>query len=199
MTQYAQTLNLAPADIVVMETGKTGPGCDAKGRSHDPNAANRSPEASQFAEDHLGEVPDRPRDGCSMPMRHPRLEKIADHVFTMLRWWSRQSTERDHPVTSALMEQLLEGVHTSLCELARDLRTFETKTGPDPERVKSAESIEAAWGVIANVSGGDWAKQPERWQQAAAEWRDRHYYPNTQKPGPKKPSDALLAVVNGQA
>lgn len=34
------------------------------------------------------------------------------------------------------------------------------------------DSIETAWGIIANVSGGDWEKQSAEWQQAAARWRD---------------------------
>ncbi len=29
-----------------------------------------------------------------------------------------------------------------------------------------------AWGVIANVSEGDWTKQPQEWQDAAKRWRD---------------------------
>jgi len=32
--------------------------------------------------------------------------------------------------------------------------------------------LEIAWGVIANVSLGDWTKQPVTWQEAAAKWRD---------------------------
>ena len=34
------------------------------------------------------------------------------------------------------------------------------------------EAMEAAWGIIANVSGGDWSKQSKEWQDAAARWRD---------------------------
>ncbi len=29
-----------------------------------------------------------------------------------------------------------------------------------------------AWGVIANVSQGDWAQQTPEWQDAAKRWRD---------------------------
>lgn len=31
-----------------------------------------------------------------------------------------------------------------------------------------------AWGIIANVSGGDWTKQDEGWQAAAASFRDTY-------------------------
>ena len=30
--------------------------------------------------------------------------------------------------------------------------------------------IETAWGIMANVSGGDWDKQIPMWQEAASRW-----------------------------
>jgi hypothetical protein len=39
-------------------------------------------------------------------------------------------------------------------------------------RVGLLDVIDAAWGIIANASGGDWSKQREDWVQAAARWRD---------------------------
>ena len=41
------------------------------------------------------------------------------------------------------------------------------------ENPDAAELLEQAWGIIANVSGGDWEKQPEEWRTWAAHWRDR--------------------------
>ena len=35
----------------------------------------------------------------------------------------------------------------------------------------------SAWGVIANVSEGDWTKQTEEWQEAAKRWRDEVWHP----------------------
>lgn len=35
--------------------------------------------------------------------------------------------------------------------------------------------IEAAWGIIANVSESDWSKQTPEWQAAAVRWRDRYH------------------------
>jgi hypothetical protein len=35
--------------------------------------------------------------------------------------------------------------------------------------------IYRAWVVIANVSEGDWTKQPDVWQTAAADWRDEFH------------------------
>ncbi len=38
---------------------------------------------------------------------------------------------------------------------------------------KEQNLIELAWGIIANVSGGDWDKQTKEWKAAAIRWRDR--------------------------
>ena len=35
--------------------------------------------------------------------------------------------------------------------------------------------IEYAWGIIANVSGGDWDSQAETWRYAAEKWRDQYH------------------------
>jgi hypothetical protein len=34
------------------------------------------------------------------------------------------------------------------------------------------DRMEYGWSIIANVSGGDWEKQSEDWQKAAAKFRD---------------------------
>ena len=41
------------------------------------------------------------------------------------------------------------------------------------ERLEGA--AEMLWAVLANVSGGDWTKQTEEWQEAAARWRDNYF------------------------
>ncbi len=38
-----------------------------------------------------------------------------------------------------------------------------------------ADAGEMLWTVVANVSGGDWKKQSEEWQQAAARYRDEFF------------------------
>ena len=35
--------------------------------------------------------------------------------------------------------------------------------------------LELAWGIIANVSGGNWDIQTDEWQNAAARWRDKYF------------------------
>jgi hypothetical protein len=37
-------------------------------------------------------------------------------------------------------------------------------------------AAEMLWVVIANVNGGDWEKQSQEWQDAAAEWRDNYFH-----------------------
>lgn len=36
------------------------------------------------------------------------------------------------------------------------------------------DAVKAAWGLIANASGGDWSKQSPEWVQAAERWRDKY-------------------------
>jgi hypothetical protein len=38
-----------------------------------------------------------------------------------------------------------------------------------------ADAAEMLWVVLANVSGGDWTKQTQEWQEAAARWRDNYF------------------------
>lgn len=42
---------------------------------------------------------------------------------------------------------------------------------PPPKKV---DAVGDAWGIIANVGGGDWSAQSPEWQEAAARWRDTH-------------------------
>lgn len=49
-----------------------------------------------------------------------------------------------------------------------------------PER----DMLEAAWGIIANVDVGDWARQRPEWQRAAARWRDAYHRKSEPSSGP---------------
>ena len=45
-------------------------------------------------------------------------------------------------------------------------------------RIKRLEDCaETAWGIIANVSGGNWAEQRVDWREAAIRWRDERFKP----------------------
>lgn len=49
----------------------------------------------------------------------------------------------------------------------------DTELASDP----ATRALEAAWGVIANVSEGDWSKQTDEWRGAAERFRDQHWHP----------------------
>lgn len=42
-------------------------------------------------------------------------------------------------------------------------------------RMSLADAAEMLWVCLANVSGGDWTRQSEEWQKAAARWRDAYH------------------------
>ena len=39
------------------------------------------------------------------------------------------------------------------------------------------DCLETAWGIISNVSGGDWTLQKHEWQEAVVRWRDNQFRP----------------------
>lgn len=39
----------------------------------------------------------------------------------------------------------------------------------------ASDLLETAWGIIANVGGGDWERESELWRSAAVSWRDRYF------------------------
>jgi len=46
----------------------------------------------------------------------------------------------------------------------------------DKAKVKKLDdAAEMLWVVVANASQGDWSKQTEEWQTAAAKWRDNYF------------------------
>lgn len=60
---------------------------------------------------------------------------------------------------------------------------------------KLREELELAWGIIANAGGGDWFKESQEWQDAAAKWRDEFYAPFCGKARVKDPKDFRLTGV----
>lgn len=41
-------------------------------------------------------------------------------------------------------------------------------------RTEYFETLDSAWGLIANAGGGNWDLQTEQWRQAARRWRDKY-------------------------
>lgn len=58
-------------------------------------------------------------------------------------------------------------------------------------------ALELAWGVIANVSAGDWTQQSPEWQAAAGHWRDTHFIAKPSSCVPTR-TDALSARTSAQ-
>ena len=44
-----------------------------------------------------------------------------------------------------------------------------------PNKTALLDLLESAWGLIANVSGGNWLNQHEDWVAAAERWRTKYY------------------------
>ena len=60
-------------------------------------------------------------------------------------------------------------------------------------RIKRLEDcIETAWGIIANVSGGDWTRQKPQWQEAVVRWRDSDFHPIMKELSERKAKEAKL-------
>lgn len=57
---------------------------------------------------------------------------------------------------------------------ARDFTTRKDTAMPQDTSPRSADDLlMSAWGVIANVSGGNWNEQSDDWQGAALRWREQ--------------------------
>jgi hypothetical protein len=73
-------------------------------------------------------------------------------------FWPHDSKEK---VCDAVFARQLEGELNAANENTRRLH----------------DCLETAWGIIANVSGGDWTRQKPEWQEAVIRWRDNQFDP----------------------
>jgi hypothetical protein len=62
--------------------------------------------------------------------------------------------------------------YDDLYNLAQRAKVADTEGDRPMDKVTDLE--EAAWGIIANVSGGEWNRQSEEWREAAIRWRGRY-------------------------
>jgi signal transduction histidine kinase len=72
---------------------------------------------------------------------------------------------------------------------------FQLRQGAEEQkqRIKRLEDcIETAWGIIANVSGGDWTRQKPQWQEAVVRWRDNDFHPIMKELSERKVKEAKL-------
>jgi hypothetical protein len=67
-------------------------------------------------------------------------------------------------------------VHTPDCVYGGDDHVGAAcRPGPLERLRQPLDLAETAWGIIANAGGGDWTKETQEWQDAAARWRDAYH------------------------
>lgn len=66
--------------------------------------------------------------------------------------------------------------------------------------ISERELLEFAWGILANVSNGDWQQQSNEWQHAVINWRDKYhsYITGNEYQEPFKVSSIVVHKVTGQ-
>lgn len=101
----------------------------------------------------------------------------------------------------AAMEHMTGDVYSVGCDIERELneansiirqqQLLDEKNLRLQERIKRLEDcIETAWGIIANVSGGDWTRQKPQWQEAVIRWRDNEFHPIMKELSERKAKEA---------
>ncbi len=91
-----------------------------------------------------------------------KIRKIVDKItkYNTRNWLKATSTQRElwHGIINMWLEEI---------------KKLEKEIVEEKEKDKENNNpITTAWGIIANVSDGDWTKQKIDWQNAAAKWRD---------------------------
>ncbi len=82
---------------------------------------------------------------------------------------------------------------TSLQNAYDQIEELELKLVSANERIKRLDDcLETAWGIIANVSGGDWTRQKPQWQEAVIRWRDNEFHPIMKELSERKAKEAKL-------
>lgn len=111
----------------------------------------------------------------------PAHEELAsDMVASARKKWGEMPSHVSDSYVVALSQQLVRegsgsaalavGIERLFKEVMLAFQAgMEYSTGTD----RSAALLEEAWGIIANVSGGNWAEQGSEWKKAAEQWRDK--------------------------
>jgi hypothetical protein len=125
----------------------------------------------------------------------PQLAAIRSALSTLQRAQqavvSAQDQEPDVLTPEEMIRPLLEGMYAARTEYRQECceriialygteRTMHAAWRKRAEEAEAredamADAAEMLWVVLANVSGGDWTKQPSDWQEYAARWRDSYY------------------------
>ena len=72
---------------------------------------------------------------------------------------------------------LKESLSKTRAEALEELKIFIRAVVKEEKQdlTKFKDAAEMLWVVLANVSEGDWTKQPKEWQKAAKRWRDNYF------------------------
>ena len=102
--------------------------------------------------------PIAPPDPASERVRELAAEVVADfaHFENGIEWVTNPGPEQ-------LRKRITQTIESALSERGA------------PTDIKMADAAEMLWVVLANVSGGDWSKQSQEWQDAAARWRNNYF------------------------
>lgn len=102
-----------------------------------------------------GECPPVLPDGDWLSVRKVFVDQTRFVEQKSIAYVSTQQANKE------AMRQILDNMQSGVIQIPRAV-----------EQPVDAKLIERAWGIIANVSNGDWKLQSEDWQEAAADFRD---------------------------
>lgn len=121
--------------------------------------------------------------------RIQRLEAVTNDPHALWANWLRGDVKlpegigdvREYQDRIQRLEEQLMDTKNKHAVLVADVVLNEDRA----ERIKELEvrckgmenCIENAWGIIANVSGGDWSRQHLEWRQTTLDWRNNSFHP----------------------
>lgn len=131
-------------------------------------------------------VPQPRRDEFGVPLCQVTCQYYTGHHFWRCVLMSRQGF--GHPIV--VCEPAARADHADLQCLRHENQGLQAAVAVLRERTQRdtaqyletvlamaalRDLAEAAWGIIANAGGGDWARESPDWQEAAARWRDQYH------------------------
>ena len=125
--------------------------------------------------------------GCAFKGRW--VFEAADRIADKIRLRDSSPVQAEHDVWCNADRSKPRHAYKSGCSCLLPGETLEDrKDAPVQAAGDIDDAAEMLWTVIANVSGGDWKKQSEEWQEAAARWRD-YYFKSRRRHSTGVPND----------
>ena len=120
----------------------------------------------------------------------PRTDQMEQHAPVGLR---RNSAFEQASDLCRQLERELNAANADVERLTKsNLQLREGCEGLKQRIKRMDDCIETAWGIIANVSGGDWTRQKPHWQEAVVRWRDNDFHPIMKELSERKAKEAKL-------